>query len=130
VSPEDPLAPPVVESFHIQRDTGNEFPIKNITCLSLRLSVSQNSPLIEGLILGSASETDTYERLGHFGAEGEGCCQALLYELRDPMQDRTRSWDTLNLKPPAEFATSFDLAKYTYNEKGFRAVGKRVITLV
>jgi hypothetical protein len=130
VSPEDPSAPPVLDSFRIQRDTGLEFPLKDITCLPLRLSVLKTTPIIEGLILGLTTQVDTYERLGHFEAKGEGYCQALLYELRDPTQDRIRPWDTLQLKPPAEFQTAFDLAKYMYNEKDFKSVGKRVITIV
>jgi hypothetical protein len=135
VSPEDPTAPPVVDSFRIQRDTGDELPIKDIICLPVRFSQSQisslrSSPLIEGLILGPTKETDTYERLGHFEAKGEGYCQALLWELRDPAPDRARPWDTLDLKPRTDGGTTFDLASYTYNEEDFKAVDKRVITIV
>ena len=135
ISPEDPSAPPKVDSFHIQRDTGMEFPVKDIVCLPMRLSispkaVSQDNPIIEGLILQPAEEKDTFERLGYFEANGEGYCQALLYELRGSTKDHDRPWDTLNLQPLPEDSDAGGDMKYTFNDKDFNEIEMRVFTIV
>ena len=135
ISPEDPSAPPKVDSFHIQRDTGMEFPVKDIVCLPMRLSispkaVSQDNPIIEGLILQPAEEKDTFERLGYFEANGEGYCQALLYELRGSTKYHDRPWDTLNLQPLPEDSDAGGDMKYTFNDKDFNEIEMRVFTIV
>jgi hypothetical protein len=136
VPPEDPSLPKV-DSFKIQRDTGEEFPTKDIFCLPIRLSVSQravsvNNPIIEGLILMPTKEEDTFERIGHFEANGEGYCQALLYELREPEVEMDQPWASLDLRPsaPEEGAQGNATMKFDYNEKDFRQVKERVLTIV
>jgi hypothetical protein len=132
-SPEDPSAPPTIDSFQIQRDTGMEFPVKDIICVPMRLSVaagSKDNPIIEGLILGPTEDEDTYKRLGYFEAHGEGYCQALLYELREPLRELDRPWDTLNLRPLGEGENTTGDLKYKYNEKEFKQIEKSVFTIV
>lgn len=104
VPSEDATASPKVDKFAVQRDTGAQFPTEEIFCLPIRMSTSKraaslDNPIMEGLILGAAQEEDTYQRLGHFEANGEGCCRALLFELRDPVQEEKRPWASLNLRP-------------------------------
>ncbi|KAH6117156.1 hypothetical protein HBI69_098400 [Parastagonospora nodorum] len=135
VSPENPHAPPKVDSFHIQRDIGMEFDVRNIVCLPMRLSVSpkavsQDNPIIEGLILQPTGAQDTFERIGYFEANGEGYCQALLYELRGPTKDHDRPWDTLNLQPLPEDGDTRGEMKYTFNDKDFKEVEMVVITII
>lgn len=140
VPPEDPAAPPKADKLTVQRDTGAEFPVKDIFCLPMRLSVSRratsvDNPILEGLILGATREKDTYERLGHFEANGEGYCQALLFELRDPGREDSQPWAKLNLRPgpPGQasqnggFATQQGLQ---YDDALYRQVEERVLAIV
>jgi hypothetical protein len=136
VPPEDPLSSKA-DSFLIQRDTGMEFPVKDIFCLPIRLSVSQRTvsfqnPIIEGLILMPTKDENIFERIGYFEANGEGYCLALLYELCAPELELEQPWATLDLRPmaPEEAAQGNAILKFKYNEEHFRQVKESVVTIV
>jgi hypothetical protein len=128
---------PKVNSFLIQRDTGMEFPVKDIFCLPIRMTASRRgvsfvNPVIEGLVLMPTKEENTFERIGYFEAKGEGHCQALLFELRAPELELDQPWATLDLRPkvPENGKQANAAAETIYNEEHFRQVKESVLTIV
>jgi hypothetical protein len=124
VSPSDPSSS-IIDSFVIQRDTGKSFPTADIFCLPVRMSLapsvtSSDTPLVEGLILGSTGEKNQYERLGHFQAVGEGYASALFYELRDSARELRHPWAILDV----------DGLGGRYNEECFKQVEGSVFTII
>ncbi|KAH7390478.1 heterokaryon incompatibility protein-domain-containing protein [Pyrenochaeta sp. MPI-SDFR-AT-0127] len=129
---------PKNNSFVLQRDTGMEFPVRDVYCLLVRLSIqpggtSQKAMMIEGLILGPTEGADTYKRLGHFEARGEAYCKALVYELRAPAQELDQPRNILNLQSATgtgETQTDENGAGLHYDEKYFREIEERELTIV
>ena len=124
ISPSDPSTS-VMDSFVIQRDTGKSFPVADIFCLPVRMSLathatSSDTPLVEGLILGPAGKEDQYERLGHFQAVGEGYASALFFKLRDPAREMSYPWATLDV----------DGLGGRYNEESFQQVEGSILTII
>lgn len=140
VPPEDPAALPKADKITVQRDTGAQFPTDEIFCLPIRMSTSKrtaslHNPILEGLILHATHEKDTYERLGHFEANGEGYCRALWFEIRKPDRKDGTPWALLNLRPrqPGEESQTDGFVErlgLQYDRTLFRQVEESVLTIV
>lgn len=137
VPPDDPSAPPEVDTFKIQRDAGTEFPIEDIVCLPIRLSVCRKrislDPIIEGLVLAPTGNENEYRRIGHFEAIGEGYCYALFYRIRAPDVEASQPWTMLNLKPNLTGIPKGGggaMAGFDYNEEEFELVKESIVTIV
>jgi hypothetical protein len=90
--------------FLLQRDTGDEFPVKDIFCLLVREGTStqpesRDCPVIQGIVLGATEESGQYRRLGYFEVSGLVCCRALQYELLASAQQMDHPWRLLSVPP-------------------------------
>lgn len=124
-----------MEYFKLQRDTGTSFPVKDIFCSPVRLSVSiqeasYGKSRIEGLVLGPTGAKDEYERLGYFESLGDSYGKALLYELRETARDLEQPWKALNLQPNTAGGENESAAPPSYDETNFCRMQKRVFTIV
>ncbi|KAH8726036.1 hypothetical protein GQ44DRAFT_680231 [Phaeosphaeriaceae sp. PMI808] len=129
---------PKANYFLIQRDTGREFPAKDIFCLPMRIDVSfkpetGGSLLIEGLILGLTKDADKYHRLGYFEAIGGAYFKALLYELRAPARELSHPWESIVLpfrSAEADANSGGTGGGIQYNKELFKEIEEREITIV
>jgi hypothetical protein len=143
--------------FALQRDTGDEFPTKDISLLLVRRGISSRpstlkEEVIQGLVLGPTQEDGKYQRLGYFEAIGPGYFWALRYELLPPARELNQPWERLSLlnlgaRSDVEPSRSKDgldsgekeqgmvlldesMGDENYDRTLFRKVEKSVITIV
>ncbi|KAF2829178.1 HET-domain-containing protein [Ophiobolus disseminans] len=132
------LPPSKSSYFTVQRDVGTEFPVKDIFCFPVRMSIPPGGPsqgfrMIEGLILGPTEEANKYQRLGHFEAVGKGHCRALIYELQPLAHALSQPWKSL--APQLEVVankTEVDVGgdDSQYDDEYFREVKESVFTII
>jgi hypothetical protein len=121
--------------FIVQRDTGAGFPVKDIFCLPIRMSVPPGRPshgtmIFEGLVLASTGKDNHFQRLGHFEALGEGNCRAVLYEALPTALEFDQPWKSLTPLLAEEIRIDGDGLGGQYDDDYFREVARRVITIV
>lgn len=121
---------PKLDHFTLQRDTGTEFPNKDIFCLPVRISTASKTPsrwvqMIEGLVLGPSGQENEYRRLGHFEVVGVGHCRAMMFELLPPAHEFDHPWKSLmpSLNDGEGDGSQFD-------DDYFREVKESVFTIV
>jgi hypothetical protein len=126
----DPSSP--TPKVTLQRDTGAEFPTKDIYCLLVRMSVPPGgiSIMMEGLVLGPAEKENEYQRLGHFEAIGEGPCRALFYELTPLARELEQPWRSLTPGLEVEVRRDGDGLGGMYDDDWFREVEEREIRVI
>ena len=95
----DPQSPGST-TFSLQRDTGDEFPVKNIFLLPVRRGtalrpVELKKDVVQGLVLCPTDNDGVYQRMGYFEVRGLEYFGALQYELLPPAQEMDRPWEKL-----------------------------------